>query len=428
MLLADPPGAGKTAQAIVAARELGANRVLVVCPASLRLNWVREWQTWCGKGAYTLWPVLSAADMPALNFWGKSVIVVSYDLAARAEVLRVLSSMEWDLMVLDEAHFLKSRKSLRSVACYQHLWPKARKVIAITGTPLPNGRASEAHPLFSALCPELFKDWWRFAARYCVREETPWGMKFQKSKNLKELGRLARERFMIRRSKEEVLSDLPPLVRQTVPLTLSDTKAGKVARESMAHADEALKAMEEGGLTFSPHVATARRELGVLKVPGAASFISDLLEGEEAVVVFANHREVLAGLEAALTRQGTSFVKLLGETPPAERQRAVDDFQQGKARVFLGSLLAANVGITLTRSSAVVMAESDWVPSNNEQAEGRCYRIGQRVITRVYYLVVPDSLDDAVTSAVLRKQRDIETVMGNGAPQTQGVPYGKTAA
>lgn len=419
VLLADPPGAGKTAQAILACKAIGAKTILVVCPASLRLNWVREFKMWADIAA---WPMMRGAETPE-----SSVVVVSYDLAARPSVLDKLSAQPWDVLILDEVHFLKSSRSKRTKACLKILAPKAMKVIAITGTPLPNGRALELQPIFTAFCPELFGNWHKFVERYCIKEITPWGVQYNGSRNLKELGKLARERFMIRRSKEEVLASLPPLVRQQVPLSLKGSDTKRLITESLTCLKEVLEAVEAGQSVAVPHLSTLRRELGVAKSLPAAKFILDLLEEERQVVVMAHHKEVISALGREFDAAGVTFVTLLGDTPPVERQNAVNDFQAGKSRVFLGSLLAASVGITLTAARAVVLVESSWVPSDNEQAEGRCFRIGQTDITRIFYLVVPDSLDEAVTSAVIRKQRNIETTLGTDAvrdsPGRQTIPF-----
>lgn len=402
-LLADPPGAGKTAQAIVAADRVEAKWILVVCPASLRLNWAKEFRLWSDRRRM-LHVVLSGQGdkCRVMNAAGK-VTITSYELAVSAA--DTLAGFDWDLVIFDEAHFLKGQKSQRSKVCREKLAPTARRIIAITGTPLPNGRAVEAWPVFSMLDPEEFGHFWRFVKTYTYPEETPWGTKYDRSKNLKQLGALARERFMIRRTKQETLGQLPPLQRQTVPLVVPEVLDG------LAFLSEAEELVTSGEVLPGP-IATARRELGEAKVRAACDFIRTMLESEEQVVVFFHHRSVGLALRAALDQASVTFVSIVGETPPEARQSAVDAFQGGKARVFLGSIGAAGTGITLTASSVVVMVEASWVPSENEQCEARCYRVSQSELTRVFYLVVPDSLDDAITNTVIAKQRNIERVLG----------------
>lgn len=411
-LLADPPGAGKTPQAILTCDALDAERILILCPASLKENWKRECLKW-SNGKYEATIIRSGRDVKKGALDLSSVVVCSYDLASREPLLSHLCKRQWDVLILDEAHYLKSPSSQRSRATLVLLWKAARYRLAITGTPLPNGRASEAWPLFSKMAPNACGDWVKFRNAYCIPEETPWGVTYPRSKNLEHLGKIARERFMVRRSKEEVLGQLPPLVRQNVPLEVPEIKVFEAQGEfsSEASMQSVVDAIESGIPLMSDALSTARRKLGVLKVKPALSYIKCLLEEVESCVVFAHHRDVIAELRDALVTNGISYVQITGDTPGDERQRAVDTFQDGRARVFLASITAASTGITLTRSQTVVFVECDWVPSTNEQAEGRVYRVSQKDITRAIYLTVPDSLDEAITRSVQRKSRDIRKVM-----------------
>lgn len=406
VLLADHPGAGKTCQAIIAADRIGAKSILVICPASLRENWKREFQKWgpqfdtyafyCRK---ELWNQVDHTFVPTGAPLAK---IISYDLAA---TLPIEDLEDFDLLICDEAHYLKSPKSKRTRHILGKIWPRAKKRICITGTPLPNGRAIEGWSLFSKFAPDLFGGFSGFVRDYCVKQLTPWGINYNKSKNLTILGELARQRFMIRRAREDTIGQLPPLVRLQVPICppIPPICSDEELQEAIAAADSGF---------VSGHIATLRRELGNHKAEYCAKYIINLLQEVEHVVVFAHHQEVIAALAGQFLASKITFCTVVGATPSDERQAAIDKFQGGECQVFLGSLLAANTGITLTRAHDVVFVECDWVPSNNEQAEGRCYRIGQTEVTRSHYLVVPDSLDDAVTAAILRKQKDITKVMG----------------
>jgi SWI/SNF-related matrix-associated actin-dependent regulator 1 of chromatin subfamily A len=383
VLLADHPGAGKTAQAVVAANRLKAKSILIICPAGLKENWKRELTLWDNKA--------------------NIVLIYSYEMAVKKAPK--LSAYEFDLMICDEAHYLKSAKSKRSKVILGQIWARAKKHILITGTPLPNGRASEGHNIFAKLAPEEFGDWFKYVSTYCVRTITPWGINFDKSKNLEVLGEKCKKLFMIRRKREETIGQLPPLVRSQVPITASNQfDLGDAFDE-----DEALAAIEEGNIM---PFASLRQKIGLQKVEGALDYIQTLLNEEKHIVVFAHHHSVIAQLKTSFMVSKISHVTVTGQSTATEKQKAIDDFQAGKAQVFLGSLLAANVGITLTKSSNVVFVEFDWVPENNTQAEGRCYRIGQTAITRSHYLYIPDSIDDGILSAILRKQKNIQKVLG----------------
>lgn len=395
VLLADHPGAGKTAQAIIAADRMGAKTILIITPASLRENWRREFKLWSEK----------ERDIFCVyrDFKEASVVIISYELAVKHATK--LSKLTFDLMILEEAHYLKSTKSKRSKVILGGLWDRAKKHILITGTPLPNGRAVEGYNIFAKLSPLEFGDWYKYVSTYCIKRITPWGINFDKSKNLTALGDKARELFMIRRSREETIGQLPPLVRMQVPLTASyQLELGDAFDE-----DEALEAIESGNIL---PFASLRQKLGLQKVQGSIGYIKQLLESEKHIVVFAHHSSVIAQLKTEFMKEKISFVTLTGSTPAKEKQEAIDSFQAGKVQIFLASQLAANVGITLTKSSNVVFVEFDWVPENNTQAEARCYRIGQTAITRSHYLCIPDSIDDRILESILLKQRNIHKVLG----------------
>jgi SWI/SNF-related matrix-associated actin-dependent regulator 1 of chromatin subfamily A len=322
------------------------------------------------------------------------------------------AALKFDAIIFDECHYLKNRQAIRTKVALTHVWDLAPYHWLLSGTPLPNGRASEAYPYFAKLSPADFGNWKQFAATYCIEETAPWNgwlKLYRKSKNLDQLGRIAREKFMLRRSAAEVLAYLPPLQRQIIPLSMSGSSVRKLAEESQKYIAETLRQIEDGNMQLSESMSTMRRLLGEAKVPYAISFIWELLEETESskVVVFAHHVNVLCKLKDLLVEKGISHVILGGATSASDRQKAVDEFQNGDAKVFLGSLMAANVGITLTAASCCVMVESDWTPSINEQAEGRIFRIGQKEISRVFYLTVPNSLDDAITMALVKKQRNI---------------------
>lgn len=380
VLLADHPGAGKTCQAIIAAERLGCKSILVICPASLKENWKREFKKWSEK-----------------EF---DLTVMSYDKTIKGYPSKLNGKKEvcYDLLILDEAHYLKNPISLRTKFCLRYFWDKAKKRICITGTPLPNGRAIEAYSLFNKLCPFIFKSKQSFIDNYCVKQVTPWGVNFNTSKNLETLGQIARDNFMIRRKREDTIGQLPPIIRQ------------KIFLDTTAHPYTDIFDPDKD---LSKEIKSEWRKLGMEKIKASLDYILMLLREVENCVVFAHHTDVIEALKRGLDANNVTNCLLIGYMNGEERQKSVDEFQAGKHKVFLGSIHAANVGITLTASSDIVFVECDWVPATNEQAEGRCFRISQTSITRSHYLIIPNSLDEVITSAVLKKQKDILKIMRN---------------
>jgi len=399
-LLADEMGLGKSAQAITAAREVDAGMVLVVCPASLVQNWHREIKRF--------WPALAER---------RTYGVVSYDYMTRnVDGTDWFGTFKNPTLILDEAHYLKNPKAKRTKAIFGPkcdgdggLVSRAAHVFCLTGTPTPNN-PSELWPMLRAVMPDSIKRdtgkplaFWPFIEKFCVTQDTGFGIKIVRGKNLPEL----KERiapFILRRKKDEVLKDLPPIRFDTLALE------GKFPKEANDESWAVAQLLEEQGVNglkaIAPHVAQLRRLTGMAKVPAASDWIAEFLDGSDAkLVVFAHHRDVIAGLAQAL--DGHSFVTLTGDDSAEERQEAVDAFQSGDVRVFIGQIQAAGTGLTLTAASDALFVESSWTPSDNQQAAMRIHRIGQRNACLVRFAMLAGSIDEDIQRAVMRKAADI---------------------
>ena len=383
-LLADEPGLGKTATALSWLKATDALSILVVCPASLRLNWRREASMWWGD-----WE-------PALG-WD----VISYEEMVRG--VRKLTSVE--AVVFDESHYLKNPAAARTKAAFQI---QAARRLFLTGTPVVN-RPMDLWPTLRAL--GLADSRVAFGRRFCDGHlkrvyakggaRTVWD--FSGASGLPGLAALLSP-VMIRRTKAEVLTELPPKTRQVVELSVGGARTAMPARlgdelETWERwsGEQALAPMPPALLA---ELAKIRLEDGLAKLSAVVSYLRDVvLEEEEKAVVFAWHREVLERLAEGLP----DSVLLYGGMTDREKDAAVRGFQKGGARVFCGQIQAAGTGLTLTAARTVVFAELDWVPGSMTQAEDRCHRLGQRDAVRVIHLVA-EGIDARVARALVRKQ------------------------
>lgn len=393
-MLADEPGLGKTAQAIVAADLAGASRVLIICPASVVENWRREIATW------------------SLGLFDAQV--VSFDRAGKVEGA-------FDTVIVDEAHYLKTPTAKRTKAIYGDkldrvggLIERAERVFLLTGTPMPNNPA-ELWTHMRALAPTAIpaktgkpRTYAQFVSKFCHTRDNGFGLQIVGGKNHDEL-RKTLDGFMLRRSKVEVLPDLPPLRfgELAVPGRIDDAARG----DEVAIVRKALEQHGVDGLKqVATHVATLRRLTGMAKVAGVSAWVRDWLgNGGGRIVLFAQHRAVLDGLVADIDPY-YRCARIDGST--TDRQREVDRFQSGEARVFVGQIQAAGTGITLTAASDLVFVESSWVPAENEQAAQRIHRIGQGDACLVRFATLAGSIDEDVQRAVARKMQDIVRVIG----------------
>jgi len=472
--------------------------VIIICPASLRLNWLREARTWLVKdGRNWRFHVVNEDESisPDVNF-----IIVNYNRivvnltpckdcggevkkpfpcpacdgtgngavanelcgncngkktvfcstckgkgklpGSNIKIVESLWKRKYDLLVVDEAHAIKNPRARRTRAILGDRFHKkeglaefSRQKIFLTGTPMPN-RPIEMWPLLSILAPREFGNLRRFALRYCDGREE-WVSKTKKvfkadgASNLPELQEKLRSTVMIRRLKEDVLKDLPPKQRQIISLMPTETAKRLIAEEleiwdkqfgeEMDLIREATEAAKEQGGEESEiynsavqrlkyiqgvafmEMARVRKEVAIAKLPNVIEHLTNLWEeGTDKIVCFAHHKEVIRALQEKFEKKS---VVLFGETSMKDRQAAVDRFQEdGKTKLFIGGIMAAGTGITLTASSTAVFAELDWTPANVLQAEDRLHRIGQSNSVLVQHLVLDGSLDARMAQMIVEKQ------------------------
>lgn len=423
-LVADSPGLGKTIMAAGVINEHPEyENILVICPASLKLNWERELTKWLVHPRSI--GIANGKNLPEAD-----VLIINFDVVSKH--VEELRKRDWSLLIVDEAHYLKNPKAARTKTILGAKGGiEAKHKIFLTGTPIVN-RPKELFTLINALDPARWKSFFPFAMRYCNATQNRWGWDFDGASNLEELQERLRSSIMIRRLKEEVLTELPPKRRQVIELPVEDASARALVGEELAswkkrgeiieklnlaltlakvsenieEYREAMRNLKEGISAQFTEMSKLRQQVALLKVPYVVEHVQNV---ENKVVIFAHHRAVVEALREEL---GAAAVSLSGGDPVEKRQAAVDAFQNDpKITYFIGSIQAAGVGITLTASSHVVFAELDWVPGNVSQAEDRCHRIGQHDSVLVQHLVLSKSLDAVLAQTLIDKQEVIDRAL-----------------
>ncbi len=436
-LLADEMGLGKTIQTIgVWNNDLDIHRILVICPATLKLNWAREFEAWSTR------PItIDILDRKHKGFaHRKNVTIMSYETAVKLEPW--LISRGWHLLVVDEAHYLKNPKAKRTEAILGFKKTKkavkakasrkatsqapgrraveaqperpargpipAKQIFFLTGTPILN-RPIELWPLLRALDPKgLGSSWWKYVQRYCGAWKSPWGWELGGASHLEELAdKIASLNVVLRRTKEMVLRELPEKRRQIIQLPTGRVHQKIIDKEKRIYAThrEAVKSHSKEKIQIAfQELAEARKAVAMAKLPATLKLIEQAFEYGP-VVVFAHHHDVIDAIAEKL-----SCVVVTGKTAESERQLAVDTFQMGKVDCFIGNIQAAGVGITLTAASHIVFAEIVWTPALMSQAEDRCHRIGQTQSLLIQYPVLEGSLDQRMLEVIVRKQDIISKV------------------
>ncbi len=444
--LADEQGLGKTIEALATLEADGAYPAVVVCPASLKLNWLRELSHWLPgrsvralsgtgvrqargrvEGVHALGGAgirdgsgggLStdgAALREAAGGSGADVTVVNYDiLAPRLSELRALQPRA---LVLDESHYCKNARAKRTQAVAQlaACVPREGLVLALTGTPVMNHPKELLSQLRILGRLSEFGTSTRFASDYLHGPEAHQRLHWQ-----------LRARCFARRLKRDVLPQLPPKTRAVVPVELDNEPEYRLAeRDLVAWLQSQPLDLDE----LDARVAAALRaerlvRLNALKLlaargklHAALAWIHDFCTSGERLVVFAHHREI----QRAVLERFPQALHLLGEDSHAARDAAWQSFQQpdhAENQLLVCSIEVAGQGVTLTRSSNVVFLELDWTPAKHDQAEDRCHRIGQQDAVNATYLLAAGTVDETI-AALLERKRALIGAVTDGRPEDE---------
>lgn len=417
-VIGDEMGLGKTVQAIVMANEMQAERVLVVCPASVRLQWQSMVRVWSTLRRVSTYPILKSADgvNPLAHF-----TIVSYDLLSRDGIYDALVRGTYDLLILDEGHYLKTVDTRRTRAVFgglrsdgtAHLAERAERIVSLTGTPLPN-RPRECYTHFRHLCWDAI-DWMSedaFQHRYNPSLKYPSGKIVERQGHLPELRGRLRCNLMVRRLFRAVLPQLPEVTSELTYIEPNGAIRKALKAERLLDIDPAH--LEDIDPDLWGHIATVRMEMGVAKVPRVAEHIHTLLtSGLEKVVVICYHRDVISRLADKLEGYGVVVVQGgLGTTRvEARKQQFMTD---PKTRVFIGQIQTAGTGLDGLQKvcNRIVFAEASWTPKDNDQAIKRVgERIGQTLPVLAQFLVAPGSLDERILGTAIEKAQHIHQVL-----------------
>jgi len=392
-LLADEMGVGKTIQAISLSYIYRDSwPVLIVCPGSMKYSWKGEIQTWLGLKDHRINIINSSRQRISAEAY---FYIISYDLVKN--ILKKLKQMTFDFVILDEAHSIKNKDSLRAKKILP-IAVRAKRLILMTGTPLL-AKPLEGYPLLYALRPDLFCYFKKYAYRYCDPQPTPFGYSWSGTSNTKELHWIL-STLMVRRLKKEVLNNLPPKRRQKVFIKADPDIIGEIKK---------VKTQIKGRKgTLDAYTMT-----GKAKIEGACEYISDLLDIDQKFIVFAYHYDMLNKIESLMKEKHVEYIRIDGNTQQDKRYDYVKNFQHNEnCKVAILSIVAASTGITLTSASLVIFAELTWTPSIMIQAEDRAHRIGQNNdFVDIKYLYGPETLDDFILDRLQKKLTIVSTTL-----------------
>lgn len=403
-LITDDMGLGKTIQSLAwLSFHPELTPVLVVCPASVKLNWKKEIEKWLpGRKVQ----ILYGTDTHTLN---SDIVIINYDILS-AWTQR-LAKQRFTVMITDEAHYYKNSKAKRTKAV-KRLGKKIKHVLALSGTPIQS-RTIEIYNAITLVEPGLFPNYWNFVQKYCDAKLTQYGWDISGASNSKELHEILTSTIMIRRLKSEVLTELPDKIKSFTPLDLANRDKYRKAELDFIRyvyetkGDEAARRAQRGKALA---MIEGLKQLSVEgKMKEAIEWINDFLTSGEKLVIFAEHKFVIDRL---MKEYADIAVRLYGQDSTQHRQKSIERFQKDDSvKLFVGNTKAAGEGITLTAASNVAFLELPWTPGALTQAEDRCHRIGQKDAVNVYYLLATGTIEEEIAELLDKKTKVLKSVL-----------------
>jgi hypothetical protein len=410
--LADEQGLGKTVQALAALEADEAYPAVVVCPASLKLNWMREIETWLPHRTATL--VQGTGKTPP----AADITVLNYEIV-HAHTAR-LTLRKLKAVVLDESHYVKNPRAKRTQAVRRLVGGLSENGLrlALTGTPVLN-HAEELIPQLRILgCLDTFGSGARFARRFQgigAEERIHWHL---------------RRTCFVRRLKADVLPQLPAKRQVVVPVALDNEREYRLAEKDVVEwlREQPLDLKELDAKIAATLRAERLAQLNTLKrlaamgKSGAATtWIHDFLESGEPLVVFAGSRDV----QERLVQRFPEALHILGSDTQNQREAAVQAFQAPDGpQLLICATRVAGQGITLTRASNVAFLDLEWTPAMHDQAEDRLHRIGQHDAVTAWYLLAAQTIDETMIELIGRKRGIVAAVTDGRTDETEGLVEG----
>ena len=444
-LIADEPGVGKTAQALVVANERDAKRILVLAPPNTLYNWRDEGHDWLTEEMPIHVVQSSDQRFPLRPDDDEGMVIVAYDnLGKWREQLR---DNDWDLIIADESHKLKDPTTQRTqevIGCIAEACaartsvdPKTGQTraaaypapaagitpleaddkIFLTGTPMVKNPI-DLWATLSYLNPEYWGDGdqarLQFTARYIDWEKDESGRTLR---NTEEFNQRLRESAMVRRKMEDVNPDMPPKYRRVVPIELDASAADGWSAKADIEESLARAHIDARGLPPLPRITEALMAYSEIKAPLAARYVADEAEAnpDDNIIFFSKHVKVGDAIAAELDERGIPYTRVQGGMKDADKQQQVVAFQTGEYPVMVATMGTLKEGSNLYRANRVVFAEVDWNSTDLQQAENRAWRRGQTRPVQVDYLMLADSLDMDVAQIALQKQQAISQAIGGSS-------------
>ena len=430
----DDMGTGKSLQALAALELSVAYPALILCPVKLKQNWIRECRKWLPHRKASMFTndlaeitILGYSEVHKYVNWGLCSTKKKEKEAAKLKAGKRFfypDFVKLEAVVCDESHWIKvnaSRRTLCAIAIAKHCDSRVR--FCLSGTPIENNNVEMMAPMTFLGVMDKMGGWFHVAQRYCGAKRNNFGWDLTGSTNSIEFHRKCAELFYIRRRKQDVLKDLPDKLISIQDSEIdNEPEYRKIEADVIAYMMEQKGALLNRGQIDAKHLLrlnALRQAVGKGKVAGIIEWVDEFLESGEKFVLYAYHRDVLNALVSGLAHHNPATV--LGGCLDVQREQ--DKFMKDEScRLFIGSIVAAGFGLTLTRASHIGICELMWTHSKHEQAVDRVHRIGQKDCVNAYYFLASGTIDDDMWSVVSEKAKIVTaTVDGEEVPPAEAL-------
>jgi len=415
-IIADEQGLGKTIQSLSLLR-LHPEKLLpavIVCPTTVKRQWMTEIHRWCGKGPEYLTQIIHSSKDRAID--GFMIYIVTYDMLKNDKIFEFLPENHIKTIIIDECQRIKNHLSDRAKAV-QKVARNLDHIIPMSGTPIKNN-AGEYFTVLNLVAPTRFPHYQRYIDNYCDSYSSGWGSKVG---GLKDVDRFHADTkdIIIRRTKADVLPDLPAIERKFYHVEL-DRKLHKAYDASMKELEDALYGDDDSFSASTVKIAIMgklRHITGISKVAECIDFTTEfLLSTERKLVIFTHHIDVMGMLENNLNiwcADGGYEKPLIlhAGLDGTGRANLVEKFKNSQSRIMIASTLAAGEGLNLQFCSDAIILERQWNPANEEQAEGRFHRFGQVNPVSITYMLATGTIDEYFTELVEVKRAIVSATL-----------------
>lgn len=427
-IIADEVGLGKTVQALATIKKRNAFPVLVICPASLKINWRKEVRKWIGDDVSV--NIVEGRDNKEIE--KADVVIINYDILDMSDEVKekrnvdktnieLLKEHNFEGLIVDESHKLKNHKALRTKAVKDFIKDKEIPVrLLLSATPFKNRPKELISQLDILDRLEDLGGFWGFAKKFCNAYKGRWGWDMSGASNLDEMNELLREKCFIRREKKDVVEELEDVNRIDVHVNIDNRSEYRHAEENIISYITENEGREKARKALRAEVLVRLSKLKALTAEGkkkaVLNWVENFLETGEKLVLFAHHRDLVSDIAEEF-----DALKIQGGMKKEKKDKAVEEFQNNPdEQLIVISIKSGGEGLTLTEAHNVATVELGWTPADHDQAEGRCYgRLNDLHSINSYYLIAENTIEEDILDLIEKKRKIFEEGINGSSSVSQ---------